>query len=129
MGWDIGSSGFRIFLSPVVSDVIAKYLGEEIEGFLNSNQLTTSDIARWVCHSGGPKILKALENTLDLNNNELAVSWNSLADKGNLSSSAVIHILSDVMQGEGVTKPIPGTPGLLLAMGPGFSTELVLLEW
>lgn len=129
MGWDIGSSGFRIFLSPVVSDVIAEYLGEEIEGFLNSNQLTTSDIARWVCHAGGPKILRALESTLDLNNNELAVSWNSLADKGNLSSSAVIHILSDVMQGGGVTKPIPGTSGLLLAMGPGFSTELVLLEW
>lgn len=129
MGWDIGSTGFRIFLSPVVSDVIADYLGEEIEGFLNSNQTTTADIAQWVCHPGGPKILKALESTLALTNNELATSWKSLADKGNLSSSAVIHILSDVMQGHGVTKPTPGTPGLLLAMGPGFSTELVLLEW
>ena len=129
MGWDIGSSGFKIFLSPVVSDVIADHLEEEIAGFLKPSNLKTSDIARWVCHPGGPKILKALESTLDLNNDQLAVSWNSLADKGNLSSSAVIHILSDVMQGLGVAKPIPGTPGLLLAMGPGFSTELVLLEW
>lgn len=129
MGWDIGSSGFRIFLSPVVSDVIANYLGEEIDGFLRANHLRTSDIARWVCHPGGPKILKALENTLDLTQEELVVSWNSLAEKGNLSSSAVIHILSDVMQGLGVEKPQSKTPGLLLAMGPGFSTELVLLEW
>jgi len=129
MGWQIGSSGFRIFLSPAVSNVIAEYLGDEIAGFLNSHRLKTADIARWVCHPGGPKILTALEETLDLRDGELVVSWNSLAEKGNLSSSAVIHILSDVMQGQGIAKPIPGTPGLLLAMGPGFSTELVLLEW
>lgn len=129
MGWDIGSSGFKIFLSPVVSDVIADHLGDEIESFLNSNNTSTAEIAQWVCHPGGPKILKALESTLDLNNGELATSWRSLAEKGNLSSSAVIHILSDVMQGDGVAKPTPGTPGLLMAMGPGFSTELVLLEW
>ena len=129
MGWHIGSTGFRIFLSPAVSEVVSAYLGDEIEGFLNSNEQTISNISRWVVHPGGPKILKALEIELELTSGELAVSWNSLAEKGNLSSAAVLHILSDVIDGNGIEKPEPGTVGLLLAMGPGFSTELVLLEW
>ena len=129
MGWNIGATGFRIFLSAVVGETVSKFLGEEIEDFLKVNQLTSSEIHRWVAHPGGPKILEALGSSLGLNDGELYVSWKSLSAKGNLSSAAVIHILRDVMDGTGVEKPIPGRSGLLLAMGPGFSSELVLLEW
>ena len=129
MGWNIGSSGFSIVLSAAVSEVVSQHLGDDVGGFLRSKGLATSDIARWVCHTGGPKILQAVETSLDLHNGELAVSWLSLAEKGNLSSAAVLHILSDVLEGRGIEKPEPGTPGLVLAMGPGFSSELVLLEW
>jgi len=129
MGWNIGSSGFSIVLSASVSEVVSQHLGDDVGGFLGSRGLETGDIARWVCHTGGPKILQAVETSLDLHNGELAVSWHSLAEKGNLSSAAVLHILSDVLEGRGVEKPEPGTPGLVLAMGPGFSSELVLLEW
>jgi alkylresorcinol/alkylpyrone synthase len=129
MGWNIGASGFRIFLSAAVGETVTKYLGEEIADFLKSHKLTPSNVHRWVAHPGGPKILEALESSLALHAGELDVSWKSLSDKGNLSSAAVIHILRDVMDGNGIEKPVPGTPGLLLAMGPGFSSELVLLEW
>lgn len=129
MGWDIGSSGFRIVLSATVGDVVAEHLGEDVGTFLSSQGLKISDIARWVCHTGGPKVLQAVEESLGLHDGQLAVSWNSLAEKGNLSSAAVLHILSDVIEGRGVPQPESGTPGLLLAMGPGFSSELVLLEW
>jgi alkylresorcinol/alkylpyrone synthase len=64
-----------------------------------------------------------------LHDGQLAVSWSSLAEKGNLSSASVLHILSDILDSRGVEKPEPGTSGLLLAMGPGFCSELVLLEW
>lgn len=129
MGWNIGASGFKIFLSAAVGETVSKYLGDEIEEFLKTHELTPSDIHRWVAHPGGPKVLEALGSSLSLHDNQLDVSWNSLSDKGNLSSAAVIHILRDVMDGKGVDKPVPGTPGLMLAMGPGFSSELVLLEW
>jgi len=129
MGWNIGASGFRIFLSAAVGETVSKYLGEEIAGFLEDHQLTSSEIHRWVAHPGGPRILEALASSLSLNDGELDVSWKSLSAKGNLSSAAVIHILRDVMDGNGIEKPIPGRSGLLLAMGPGFSSELVLLEW
>ncbi len=129
MGWNIGSSGFRIVLSPTVGDVVSEHLGADVDAFLSSQGLRTSDIAQWVCHTGGPKILQAVEESLELHDGQLAVSWNSLAEKGNLSSAAVLHVLSDVLEGCGTPKPVAGTLGLLLAMGPGFSSELVLLEW
>lgn len=129
MGWNIGSKGFGIVLSASVGDLVSQNLGEEVNSFLSNYGLKTKDIARWVCHSGGPKILEAVESSLDLQEGELALSWISLAEKGNLSSAAVLHILSDLLEGRGIEKPVAGTPGLLLAMGPGFSSELVLLEW
>jgi alkylresorcinol/alkylpyrone synthase len=129
MGWDIGSSGFRIVLSASVGDVVAQYLGDDVDVFLSDQGLKTADIARWVCHTGGPKVLQAIEKSLELHDGQLAVSWSSLAEKGNLSSASVLHILSDILDSRGVEKPEPGTSGLLLAMGPGFCSELVLLEW
>lgn len=129
MGWKIGASGFQIFLSATVGETVTKYFGQETADFLSVHGLTPSDINSWVVHPGGPKILEALGTLFSLNTGELDVSWKSLSEKGNLSSAAVIHILRDVMDGKGIEKPVTGTFGLLLAMGPGFSSEFVLLEW
>lgn len=129
MGWDIGGSGFRIVLSASVSEVIAQYLGDDVDKFLSDQGLKRTDIERWVCHTGGPKVLKTIEESLNLHDGQLEPSWLSLAESGNLSSAAVLHILRDILDGRGVEKPEPGTLGLMLAMGPGFCCELVLLEW
>ena len=129
MGWDIGGSGFRIVLSTGVADVIEQYVGDDVSDFLSEHDLKTTDIANWVCHPGGPKVLEALERTLDLHDGQLAVTWRSLAAIGNLSSSSVLHVLADTMYGEPAAGPEPGTPALMMAMGPGFCAELVLLRW
>jgi alkylresorcinol/alkylpyrone synthase len=129
IGWNIGSSGFRIVLSASVGDVIAQYLGADVEAFLSDHDLKSIEIERWVAHAGGPKVLQAIEESLNLNDGQLEASWHSLAENGNLSSSSILHILRDILDGRGVGKPVSGTPGLLLAVGPGFCSELVLLEW
>lgn len=129
MAWNIGGSGFRIVLSASISDVIARYLGDDVEEFLEGQDLEIADIASWVCHTGGPKVLEAIQDSLNLHEDQLEASWISLAESGNLSSSSVLHVLRDTLDGRGVDKPVAGTPGLLLAMGPGFCSELVLLEW
>jgi alkylresorcinol/alkylpyrone synthase len=74
-------------------------------------------------------VLRTIEESLNLHDGQLEASWRSLAESGNLSSASVLHILRDILEGRGVEKPKPGTPGLLLAMGPGFCSELVLLAW
>lgn len=126
MGWDVTDSGFKVVLDPGVPEVVRRYLADDVTGFLASHGLTTRDITAWVCHPGGPKVLEAVAESLDLPAGALDVTWNSLAEVGNLSSSSVLHVLRDTVVDR---RPPPGTAGLMIAMGPGFCSELVLLRW
>ncbi|MEV7804736.1 3-oxoacyl-[acyl-carrier-protein] synthase III C-terminal domain-containing protein [Microbispora sp. NPDC088329] len=125
MGWDVRDGGFRVVLDAKVPDVVRAYLGDDVHGFLADHGLTTGDVTAWVCHPGGPKVLEAVAETLALPDGALDLTWGSLAANGNLSSASVLHVLRDTL----ALRPPPGTPGLLLAMGPGFCSELVLLNW
>jgi alkylresorcinol/alkylpyrone synthase len=106
--------------------MVERYVRGDVDGFLADHGLTRDDIGWWVCHPGGPKVLEAVESVLDLPADALKVTWQSLAEIGNLSSASVLHVLHDTMEA-GAQEP--GAPGLLLAMGPGFCSELVLLRW
>jgi len=125
MGWDVTSTGLKIVLDAEVPDLVRKYLAEDVHGFLGAHGLSVDDVAAWVCHPGGPKVIEAIQETLNLPPGELAATWRSLADVGNLSSSSVLHVLSRTIE----AGPPAGAPGLLMAMGPGFCAELVLLRW
>ena len=126
MGWDVGGSGFRIVLAASVADVVEAHLGGDVRGFLAEHGLSLADVRRWIAHPGGPKVLEATARALDLRNGELGVTWQSLADVGNLSSASVLHVLSRTLE---KSPPVPGSAGVLFAMGPGFCSELVLLRW
>jgi alkylresorcinol/alkylpyrone synthase len=126
MGWDISESGFQIVLSPEVPDLIRRQLGNDVDNFLADLGRERSDVGSWVLHTGGPKVLQATAAALSLENGELAASWDCLRRVGNLSSASVLVVLEDVMKNR---RPEPGTLGLLAAMGPGFCSELVALEW
>jgi alkylresorcinol/alkylpyrone synthase len=125
MGWNIGSNGFQIKLSTEVATVAEKYLGEDVRNFLSDHGRTPADISTWVCHPGGPKVIDAVENTLDLPANALEHTRKSLRDNGNLSSVSVL----DVLRANMADPPPPGSFGLMIAMGPAFCSELVLLGW
>jgi alkylresorcinol/alkylpyrone synthase len=126
MGWDVGGSGFRVVLAASVADVVEEHLGEDVRRFLEDHDLKIADVARWVAHPGGPKVLHAMRRALDVPDDAFAVTWRSLADVGNLSSASVLHVLAGTLAGE---PPAPGEYGVLMAMGPGFCAELVLLRW
>jgi alkylresorcinol/alkylpyrone synthase len=126
MGWDIGGTGFRIVLDASVADVVEANLGADLDEFLGAHELKTEDIARWVTHPGGPKVLEAVARAARLPDEAVQPARDCLARVGNLSSASVLHVLSDTMDGP---QPEPGSYGVLLAMGPGFCAELVLLQW
>ena len=125
LGWNIGTDGFRIVLSVEIATIVEKYLGEDVHNFLADYGLTTADVSRWVLHAAGPKVIDAVENVLDLPADAFDLTRKSLRDNGNLSSVSVLDILQDTM----TDPPPPGSFGLMIAMGPGFSAELVLLSW
>jgi alkylresorcinol/alkylpyrone synthase len=125
MGWKIGSDGFRIVLSVDVATVTEKYLGEDVRGFLADYGLTPQDVSTWVCHPGGPRVIEAVEDVLDLPEDALDHTRNSVRNNGNLSSVSVL----DVLRANMADRPPAGSIGLMVAMGPAFCSELVLLEW
>jgi alkylresorcinol/alkylpyrone synthase len=126
MGWDISEKGFAIVLSQHLPELIKRRLGADVDSFLASNGLTRSEIKSWVIHPGGPKILQAVETALGLCHRELALSWECLAEFGNLSSGSVLKVLEAAMT---TRRPEAGAPGLILAMGPGFCSEMMLVRW
>ncbi|SDT14098.1 type III polyketide synthase [Jiangella sp. DSM 45060] len=125
MGWDVGSSGLRIVLSADVPDLVRHRVGEDVGRFLSGQGLGREDVEWWVCHPGGPKVLEAMQEALGVDRDALAVTWDSLDRIGNLSSASVLHVLSDTLE---LRPPRPGSYGIMLAMGPGFCLELVLLR-
>jgi len=126
MGWDISENGFKIVLSPRLPDLIRTNLAVDVDAFLGKYQLRRGDIGDWVIHTGGPKVLNAIQETLELRDGDLDQSWDCLKRFGNLSSASVLLVLEDVLMNHA---PAPGTHGVLLAMGPGFCTEMILVRW
>jgi alkylresorcinol/alkylpyrone synthase len=125
MGYDVGSGGFELVLSKDVAAVVEQYIADDVNTFLAAHGLTINDIGAWVSHPGGPKVIEAIVASLELPPEALELTWRSLGEIGNLSSASVLHVLRDTL-----AKPPPtGSPGLMLAMGPGFCSELVLLRW
>lgn len=125
MGFDVGSSGLRIVLDAGVPAVVEQYVGGDVDQFLQAHGLERSDIGFWVCHPGGPKVIEAIERTLGLSRDDVQLTWDSLASIGNLSSASVLHVLMDTLRDR---PPAPGSYGIVLAMGPGFCSELVLVR-
>ncbi|MFL5348343.1 MAG: type III polyketide synthase [Hyalangium sp.] len=126
MGWDIVDSGFKVVLSAKVPVLVRDNVRDDVDTFLASHGLRRSDIRHWVAHTGGPKVLQAFEQSLELPAAALTRSWASLKEVGNLSSASVLFVLGETLESQ---EPQPGDWGVLMAMGPGFCAELVLLRW
>jgi len=126
MGWDISEKGFQVVLSAEVPEMARRNLRRDVDDFLGDQGLSRSDIVSWVAHPGGPKVVRALEEALELQPDALDLTRESLEKVGNLSSTSVLLVLQETMRRR---RPEPGGLGMLLAMGPGFCSELVLLEW
>ena len=126
MGTDIDHNGFNVVLSPEVPDLVRAELRGTVEDFLADNDLDMSNICTVIFHTGGPKVLKAVESSLNLSPHALSASWNSLRAHGNLSSASVLNVMQDFLHNR------PGSPGcysLMGAIGPAVCTELLLLQW
>ncbi len=125
MGFDVTSGGLRIVLDAAVPQIVGRYIREDVDGFLASHDLTRADVEWWVSHPGGPKVIEALQEALELEHEDVRLTWESLDRVGNLSSASVLHVLEDTLRDK---PPRPGSYGLMMAMGPGFCSELVLLR-
>lgn len=124
MGWSISESGFGVVLSPDVPLYARDHLPPAIRGFLHEHGLSTGDIQHWIAHPGGPRVMQGLAEGLELPAEALQTSQAVLSEVGNLSSASVLYVLERTL-----ARGREGERGLMLAMGPAFCAEAVLLQW
>ena len=126
MGWEITPEGFQVLLSKDIPTIVSNLVRENIGELLDRNRLTLGDITNFVTHPGGTKVLEAYEHSLGLLREAFEHSYGVLREFGNMSSATIFFILKRFMESE---KDRAGEYGILSALGPGFSSELVLVKW
>lgn len=126
MGFDLRDSGFHIVLSKDVPQLVRERVKELAESFLARHGLARKDVSAFILHPGGQKLLSFIEAELGLSRADTELSWDVLRRFGNLSSASVIFILNEWLARR---KPSPGSYGLIMAFGPGFTAEMILLQW
>jgi len=125
LGWEVRDAGFGIVLSAELPQLLRAHLAGDVKDLLAGHGLGPDDVGTWVVHAGGPKIVDAVRDALDLPEDALARTRATLAAEGNLSSSSVLHVLAATLA-DGA--PPPGGWAVLMAFGPGVTVELVLLR-
>ncbi len=122
MSWQIGDHGFTMTLSPRVPDLIQQQLRPWLDDWLASNRLSIKAVKSWAVHPGGPRILSAFGETAELEREALDVSYQTLADYGNMSSPTVLFILRELREAGAAT------PCVALGFGPGLAIEATLFS-
>jgi alkylresorcinol/alkylpyrone synthase len=123
MGWDFQDTGFKVLFSKDIPTFINEHIRVDIDEFLSKQGISLSDIKNFIFHPGGKKVLDAYQNALSVEGDFLKNTREIMNGYGNMSSCTVLYVLEKFMR-QGFTNGY----GLMLAMGPGFSSEMVLLE-
>ncbi|MCC8188369.1 MAG: hypothetical protein LIP08_12940 [Bacteroides sp.] len=123
MGWDFLDNGFKVLFSSSIPALISRNVREDVAEFLSRQGLKIADIKNYIFHPGGRKVLAAYEEALDMGTDSLNKAREIMTRYGNMSSSTVLYVLERFFR-EGYENGY----SLMMAMGPGFSSEMVLLD-
>jgi alkylresorcinol/alkylpyrone synthase len=126
MGFDLRDTGFHIILAKDVPELIRGRIKDLVDGFLRRCGLSRDQLSAFLFHPGGQKLLAYIEEQLGLCRCRTQLSWDILANYGNLSSATILFILDAFLRSQTLRTD---DYGLAAAFGPGFSAELVLLQW
>ena len=125
MGWDLKDQGLHVVFSKDIPTIIKEWLKPNVVAFLEKEGLRLEDINDFIAHPGGKKVIDAYHESLGFNEGMTADSMAILKEFGNMSSATILYVLERFMKRSGHT----GEYGLAAALGPGFSSELVLMRW
>lgn len=126
MGFEYPGGRPRVVLSKDVRRIGAGMMGEMARILMDAQGLKREDIAHWVLHSAGRRVLDRARELLDLGDAQMAPARDVLREYGNMSSATIVFVLDRVLRRAAV---VPGDWGLMIALGPGFAAEGALLRW
>ncbi|AGT31881.1 chalcone synthase [Geobacillus genomosp. 3] len=124
MGWDVRDEGLFVIFSKDIPSIVRSWLRPQVEAFLHDNGLTLGDLQYFIAHPGGRKVIEAYEEAFGFGPDQTKAARDVLARYGNMSSATVYFVFDQMTR-----QPLAPGYGLLVALGPGFSAEMVLLQW
>ncbi|GIF17150.1 3,5-dihydroxyphenylacetyl-CoA synthase DpgA [Actinoplanes teichomyceticus] len=124
--WDSDLGRFSFFLDPQIPYVVGANAETVVDRLLAGTGLRRRDIAQWLVHSGGKKVIDAVVVNLGLTRHDVRHTTRILRDYGNVSSGSFLFSYERLVE-EGVTRP--GDYGVLMTMGPGSTIETALVQW
>ncbi|WP_066174035.1 type III polyketide synthase [Bacillus marinisedimentorum] len=125
MGWEVMNEGLYVVFSKDIPTLVKDWLPEQVYSFFAEQSITVADIKQYIAHPGGKKVLQAYRDALDIEWKQLDLPLAVLKNYGNMSSVTILFVLEEAMK----NRMEIGDKALGAALGPGFSSELVLMEW
>lgn len=124
--WDEPQGKFSFFLDPEIPYIVGANVEDTIDALLAGTGLRRSEVAHWLVHSGGKKVIDAVKVNLGLSAHDLRHTTGVLRDYGNVSSGSFLFSYERLLY-EGIA--VHGDFGIMITMGPGSSIESALLRW
>ncbi|GAB4073613.1 type III polyketide synthase BpsA [Barrientosiimonas marina] len=125
MGWRVTNAGLEVIFSKQIPALVRSFWQQHMTTFLHKSRIEPQSIQSYIAHPGGKKVLEAMAGVVQAPSDLFKHSYGVLQDHGNMSSATILYVLDRWMQ-----EPVSDKfPSILSALGPGFSSELLLLEW
>ncbi len=125
MGWNIVARGMQVVFDRRIPDIVTQHAADELDTFLAHHGLARAGVAEYLYHPGGIKVLEAYVNAYGVEPGALRYSREVLRDFGNMSSVTVLYVLARYLSEH---RPGRGVHGVISALGPGFSSESLLVR-
>ena len=126
MSFNLTDSGFRMYLSSYVPELLASNIEAFVDDLLGECHIPREEIHSWAIHPGSQKIVEFVQQQLNIQPEKVASSYAILRDYGNMSSATILFVLQHIQQTQ---RPPRGSYGVLLAFGPGLTMEGILVQW
>lgn len=124
MTWEVGNTGFDLFLSPRIPKLLGAHLEEELRVLLEGDKLPEL----WAIHPGGRGIVDSVQEVMHLSDEQTQYSREILRTAGNLSSVTIMFVLNAMRQ-DMKTQDQTFTEGVAMAFGPGLTAELMRFNY
>jgi alkylresorcinol/alkylpyrone synthase len=125
MGWNVASRGLQVVFDKRIPQIVEQHAAGELDAFLSDSGVARDDVTEYLYHPGGPKVLAAYGSALGLAMERFGWSRDVLREFGNMSSVTALYVLERYMT---ANRPGRGGYGVVSALGPGFSSELLLMR-
>jgi len=126
-GATLTNTGLRHFSSPArIARLIAAHLRRDVEAFLESHGVSRHHLAFGLVNPSERRLAHAIADHLDFPPTAKAAADAVWREHGNTLAAGPVLMLRQLA--ESLT-PADGDVGLLVALGPGITCDLLLLRW